>query len=136
MSNERLPKHLPEGKRSTGGQRKRYNDSLKSSLKAFEINNGSWESLAAERGTRHSHIRKAAGSYEQTRIRHAEERRLLHNASAAGGSSAVNTDLQCPNCDRTFRALIGLISHIRTHRLLATDQLASPDGWTNTTRSG
>ena len=56
MSDERLPKRLLHGKLSkvriyTGGQHKRYKDSLKSSLKAFEINNEAWESLAAERGT-------------------------------------------------------------------------------------
>ena len=39
------------GGRTTGGQRKCYKDSVKSSLKAFEINDESWESLAAERGT-------------------------------------------------------------------------------------
>ena len=57
ISDERLPKHLlygelSEGRRSTGGQRKHYKDSLKSSLKAFEINKESWESLAPEWGTR------------------------------------------------------------------------------------
>jgi len=58
MSDERLPKRLlcgelSEGRRfrATGGQRKRYKDYLKSSLKAFESNNESWESLAAKRGT-------------------------------------------------------------------------------------
>ena len=44
MSAERLPKRLLYGNlsqrvRSTGSQRKRNKDSLKSSLKAFEINN-------------------------------------------------------------------------------------------------
>ena len=52
MSDERLPKRLlcgelSEGLRSTGGQRKRYKGSLKSSLQSFEINE-SWENLAAE----------------------------------------------------------------------------------------
>ena len=47
MSDERPPERLlygelSEGRRSTGGQRKRYKDSFKSSLKAFEINNEFW----------------------------------------------------------------------------------------------
>ena len=77
---------------------------------------------AAERGTWRSVIRKGAELYEQTRIRQAEEKRLLGKSSAAETSSAIITALQCPNCDRTFRARIGFISHIRTHRLHATDQ--------------
>ncbi len=68
---ERLPKRLlygelSEGRRSTGSQRKRYKESLKSSLKAFDINNESWESLAAERVTWRSLVRKGDESYEQT----------------------------------------------------------------------
>ena len=40
--------------------------------------------------------------------------------------------LQCPNCDRTFRARIGLLSHIRTHRLQTSDVMVIiTDGWTN-----
>ena len=44
VSDESLPKHLlyeelSEGRKSTGGQRKRHKHSLKASLKAFEINN-------------------------------------------------------------------------------------------------
>ena len=127
MSEERLPKHLlygqlSEGRRSTGSQRKRYKDSLKSSVNAFERNNKSWESLAAQRGTWCSLVRKGAESYEQTRIRQVEEKRLLHKASAAETGSAIITAVPCLNCGRTFRARIGLISHIRTHHLHVTDQ--------------
>ena len=69
MSDEMLLKRLlygelSEGRRYTGGQRKRYKDSLKSSLKAFDINNESWVSLAAERGTWRSLIRNGAKSDE------------------------------------------------------------------------
>ena len=104
---------LPEGWGYTGGQRKRYKDSLKSSPKAFEINNESWESLAAERGTWRSLISKGTYRvYGQTRIRQADEKRLLRKASAAEASSALNTDIQCPKCDRTLRARIGFTSHI------------------------
>ena len=117
---ERLPKRLvygelSEGRRSTGGQRK-------SSPKAIEINNEFWDSLAAERGTWRSLIRKETVSYEQTGIRQAEEKRLLRKSSAAETSFAIITALPCPNCDRTFRARISLISHTRTHSLHATDQ--------------
>ena len=82
---------LSDGRWSTGGQRKRYKDSLKSSPKAFEINNESWESLAAERGTWRSLIRKEAESYEQTRIRQVEEKTLLRKFSATETGYAIIT---------------------------------------------
>ena len=54
MPDARLPKkvfygELQEGKRSQGGQKKRYKDTLKASLKDFEIPMGSWEQTAQER---------------------------------------------------------------------------------------
>ena len=54
MPDERLPKkvfyrELQEGKRSQGGQKKRYKDTLKASLKDFDIPMGSWEQTAQER---------------------------------------------------------------------------------------
>ena len=50
MPDERLPKkvlygELQEGKRSQGGQKKRYKDTLKASLKDFNIPIESWEQL-------------------------------------------------------------------------------------------
>ena len=56
MPDERLPKRvflvtygeLQEGKRSQGGQKKRYKDTLKASLKDFDIPMGSWEQTAQE----------------------------------------------------------------------------------------
>ena len=54
MSDERLPKtdlygELHEGKRSQGGQKKRYKDTLKASLKDFNIPTESWEQAAQDR---------------------------------------------------------------------------------------
>ena len=54
MPDARLPKkvfygELQEGKHSQGGQKKRYKDTLKASLKDFEIPMGSWEQTAQER---------------------------------------------------------------------------------------
>ena len=51
LSKRLLHRELSEGWIYTGGQNKRYKGSLKSSLKAFEINNEYWESLATERAT-------------------------------------------------------------------------------------
>ena len=54
MPDERLPKkilygELQVGKRSHGGQKKRYKDTLKASLKDFNIPNESWEKIAQDR---------------------------------------------------------------------------------------
>ena len=51
MPEERLPKkilcgELEMGKRSHGGQKKRYKDTLKTSLKYFNIPTESWEQIA------------------------------------------------------------------------------------------
>ena len=40
---------LAEGKRSQGGQKKRYKDFLKASLKGFDINTETWETQALDR---------------------------------------------------------------------------------------
>ena len=54
MPNELLPKkvfygELHEGKHSQGGQKKRYKDTHKASMKNFNIPIGSWEQTAQER---------------------------------------------------------------------------------------
>ena len=53
MPDERLPKkilygELQVGKRSHGGQKKRYKDTLKASLKDFNIPTESWEQIAQD----------------------------------------------------------------------------------------
>ena len=54
MPDDRIPKkifygELSEGKRSRGGQRKRYKDSLKATLKQCQIDTESWEEMAEDR---------------------------------------------------------------------------------------
>ena len=70
MLDERLQKkvfsgELQEGKRSQGGQKKRYKDSLKASLKDFDIPIGSWEQTAQERSKWRGFINKGATLYEK-----------------------------------------------------------------------
>ena len=69
MPDERLPKKSPYGelqvrKRSTGGQKKRYIDTLKASLKDFSIVTESWEQIAQDREKWQYLIRRDAGEYE------------------------------------------------------------------------
>ena len=62
---ERLPKkilcgELEMGKRSHWGQKKRYDDTLKASLKDFNIPTGSWEQIAHDRAKWRGLFRRGA----------------------------------------------------------------------------
>ena len=72
MPDKQLPKkvfygELKEGKRSQGGQKKRYQDTLKDSLKDFDIPMGPWEPTAQERSKSRGLINKRAALYEKKR---------------------------------------------------------------------
>ena len=123
MDDNRLPKRifygvLATGKRTTGGQYKRYKDTLKASLKNFNIDPDTWENLAAIRTTWRSEIRRGATQYENTMIKKAEDKRAERkNRMYTESTIPNNTDIVCQTCQRHFRARIALISHTRTHQL-------------------
>ena len=86
MPDEQLPNfygELQEGKRSQGGQMKRYKDTLKASLKDFDIPIGSWELTAQEPSKWRSLINKGAALYEK-RICEAERKRRERKAIPMG----------------------------------------------------
>ena len=118
MPDARLPKkvfygELQEGKRSQGGQKKRYKDTLKASLKDFEIPMGSWEQTAQERSKWRGLINKGAALYEKKRTCEAERKRRERKAKT-NVPPADSMTLTCSTCNRQFRARIGLVSH-QTH---------------------
>ena len=121
MPDERLPKkilygELQVGKRSHGGQKKRYKDTLKASLKDF-IPNESWEQIAQDCTKWRGLIKRGAGEYEAKRISEAEQKRAQRKARAkASPTELSSSDLSSSICNRQFRAKIGLISHLRTHK--------------------
>ena len=124
MGNVRMPEHrlpkrlfygeLKHGKRAQGGQKKRFKDTLKSSLKAFNVDVDSWETLAKDRTSWRSAIKKGAANCEVNR-RNATEFKRKARKDRAQNTIDPDQTIPCPNCDRTFRARIGLISHQRTH---------------------
>ena len=122
MPDERLPKkilygELQVGKRSQCGQKKRYKDTLKAFLKDFNIPTQSWEQIAQDRTKWRGLIRRGAGEYEAKRIIEAEQKRAQRKARAeASPTELSSSDLPCSICNRPFRAKIGLISHLRTHK--------------------
>ena len=77
-----LPKRLfygelSAGKRSVGGQYKRYKDTLKATMKNFQIDPDNWEQAALDRPTWRSLIHKGGRVFESNRIANAEKKREL-----------------------------------------------------------
>ena len=119
MPDHRLPKtllfgELLEGKHSLGCPKKRFKDTLKASLKAFNISHTTWEQTAEDRDGWRAAVHQGAKSYEANRIAAAEQRREARKNSANRSPAAAT--IPCPYCQRTFRVQIGLVSHLRTHR--------------------
>ena len=123
MADERLPKRLlygelSEGKRSFEGQRKRYKDTLKASLKSCGINSDTWEEMAQVRPTWLSAVSTSVSSFEAKRLEEQKQKRQRRKIKASTASQFVSTlAYPFPKCTRLFNARIGLISHLRTHKI-------------------
>lgn len=124
MPDHRIPKQmlyseLSEGKRHHGGQRKRYKDCIKATLKKCGISTEDWETHSLDRLTWRNTIHNGVADFEDQRCRSAVERRMRRKQREAlrgnenlraGASTYV-----CHHCGRTCNARIGLISHMKTH---------------------
>ena len=80
MPDERIPRRLmygelSSGKRSYCGERKRLKDTLKISVRSFNIDIESWELAAQDRSTWRGHISQGATKAEEYRKVAAEEKR-------------------------------------------------------------
>ena len=120
MPDSRLPKQLlygelSQGKRSVGGQKKRFKDCLKASLKSLDIDLTTWETLAQDRPSWRGKLSSGARAAEARRIREAQTKRAMRKARTASTATSASPHM-CPTCGRAFRARIGLASHLRTHR--------------------
>ena len=78
----RLPKkllfeELASGKRSRVGQKKRFKDILKTSLKKFNVDVDNWETLAQERDIWWSIIVDGVVTSESDRVKEVENKRQL-----------------------------------------------------------
>ena len=120
MPDERLPKtvfvvisgELQEGKRSQDGQKKCYIETLKASLKDFDIPMGSWKQTAQERSTWRGLVNKGAALYEKR-----ASVKLKESTENERQDQLATTDfmtLTCSTYNRQFRARICIISHQRT----------------------
>ena len=110
---------LVKGKRSQGGQRKRYKDCLKSTLKLCNIDVDNWERIAQDRKSWRKVVSSGPSGFEARRISDAETKRCLHKSRQQDLQSAVpNPELTCSQCGRRFHARIGFIGHARVHQKL------------------
>ncbi|BHF75565.1 hypothetical protein SprV_0501866100 [Sparganum proliferum] len=104
MDDERLPKRLFYGDVATGsvrqgGQIRRYKDTLKSSLKRLQIKKT---------------VKTGAVIYEANRIAAVKAKRIVQKSQLRPVRNADAQPLPtCPRCQRTFRARIGLVRHLR-----------------------
>ena len=104
---------LQEGKRSVGGQRKRYKHTLKVALNNFQIDADTWEDAAANRSEWRGRVAEGAAGHEADRLTRAENKRRIRKTFSVSSSSTQSHI--CTNCGKSFRAAIGLFSHKRTH---------------------
>ncbi|KAI8493649.1 hypothetical protein Bbelb_285700 [Branchiostoma belcheri] len=121
MPENRLPRQtlygeLSAGKRTVGGQRKRFKDCLKSNLKSCGIEPQSLERLAADRNSWRQVCSTATESYTDCYNQRAETSRARRHMPAQQQGQHT-----CEICGRVLAARIGLISHRRTHRVRETE---------------
>lgn len=117
MDDSRLPKQLfhaelSTGKRHTGGQRKRYKDVLKSTLKAYGIPVDQWQTLSQDRPAWRASIRKGTKQFERNRLQSLDDKRLARKNRVLNPNTAVSCQLCGKSCASTF----GLQAHMRKHQ--------------------
>ena len=98
MEDHRLPKQLlfgelSEGKRKVGGPKKRFKDTLKQNLKAFEIKPSIWELTAQNRLTWRQTLYKQAKVIEGQRHDLAVNRRQTRKEA-----TPKEATIPCPHC--------------------------------------
>ena len=119
MPDARLPKQilyseLTNGRRTHGGQRKRYKDTLHRGLKQFLIRVETWENLATHRKTWRSSLHRGVKIFEENRRSKREQKRTARKTNQSS-SATPEQSYPCPLCDKVCRARIGLISRLRVH---------------------
>ena len=119
MPHSRLPHcvldgQLKLGRRSVGGQKKRFKDHIKSILKRCNIPFNRLETLASERATWRSTCAFGMSFFDDEYDRAAALRRSRRYQHAPVLCPIPNSDYQCPLCGRQCYSRIGL-SHSKTH---------------------
>ena len=123
MADDPIPKdvfygELDAGHRTRGGQRKRYKNVLKATLKSCGIPHNTWEATATYRPLWRSTCHSGLRDYEEKRCDALRDKRMRRKAIQP--SSNIDTFL-CYICGRLCASRIGLHSHNRTHANTNTD---------------
>ena len=118
MENYRLPKQLlygelAKGKRTAGGQLKRFKDSIRSTLGKCHILPENLEQLAADRDGWRDACRKGLAHFEEDRTQWLRDRRERRHQAAL---QQPGDDYTCPECGRSCASRAGLLSHLRAHQ--------------------
>ncbi|VDL93576.1 unnamed protein product [Schistocephalus solidus] len=96
-------------------QVRRYKDILKTSLKQLQINQVTWEGLTRNRPAWRRTVKTGAAIYEDNRFAASKAKRAARKSPAPQTNTANALALStCPRCQRTFRARISLVGHLRT----------------------
>ena len=120
MLHNRLPHRvlygqLKLGRRSVGGQNKRFMDHIKSILKRCNIPISRLETLASERTTWRSTCASGLSYFDDEYDRAAALRRSRRHQRAPVLCPIPDSDHQCPLCGRQCYSQIGLLSHSKAH---------------------
>ena len=108
-----LYNQLGLGRRTVGGQRKRFKDHIKSILKKCNIPFSRLETLASNRATRRSTCAFGMSYFDDEYDRAAALRRRHQHTPVL--CPIPDSDHQCPLCGRQCLSRIGLLSHRKTH---------------------
>ncbi|BHF59366.1 hypothetical protein SprV_0100232300 [Sparganum proliferum] len=139
MDNERQSKRhfygdVAMGSRRQGGQIRRYKDTLKSFLKRLQISPTNWKDFARDRPTCRRTVNTGAAIYEVNRIAAAKAKSEARKSQLRPPRNTnVPPPPTCPKCQRTFRARIGPVGHLRINCTTRTATTVVPPSTSSST---
>jgi len=117
MQSNRLPRRilyseLQHGQRAAGGQKKRFSDHIKATLRKCPVPPDQLEVLAADRDTWRDVCEEGLAAFDISYNQEAEVRRARRHTV----TSVPTSGPRCHNYGRTCVSDFGLRSHLRSHR--------------------
>ena len=119
MENSRIPKCFlvcrpVTGRRSAGGQKKRWCDVLVSDLKWCDMWDD-WRKIAKDRGAWRCLVREAASDFNDHKEAHEKERKDERKKRREEGTQPAALDWKCdePGCVFVGQTKAGLVNHVR-----------------------
>src|SRR3989441_12821438 len=122
MADDRISKQLLYGelaqeKRSHGGQKKRFKDTLKHNVIKCNIDSSSFEALAADIPMWRGSVKSGTMLFERNRCDEAISKRLIRKQNRSQMVTMASlSDFACMHCGKDCHSRIGLFSHSRIHR--------------------